>query len=276
MAPSRNGRRDKGHSAQTTGPVQWAQSSKRTKFGSPLLTVKEDEAHSQIRTEKLTPPVPIGMGWQAASFTTAAMSGQKFGKLSGRTNHQTVFDMNRPVIQPSNHTEMLLKHEFHRGMLISAPLFHEDRDQGESRAPSNNRSIAAHGIVYGKPRYLIVVGLHFDHYVCVPIYKFESKGIAGREHYANEFISVRDGRIPEKRFQNQCDYAELVTDGKGSSIHPLSLAYISDTVSRSYDLNIKCHGSLQPASLIVGSCETAERSGTRLTSQEARFNWEPI
>lgn len=75
------------------------------------------------------------------------------------------------------------------------------------------------------------------------------RGLAGKEHYANEFISIRDGRIAQRNFRKLSEYNELVTQGDGARIHELALAWITHPVSRDYDLSIKVCGTLTQDSL---------------------------
>ena len=173
---------------------------------------------------------------------------QQSKDADGRT-HRSNFNMYQPTVQHRSAPDMLLKHEFRRGMIIHAPLYEEDRNQGMSCAPSDFRSITALGIVFGKPRYMIVVGFHHDHYIAVGIYTHEKKGLKNKQNYKNEFISVRDGRIPKSKFTKLSEIAELVTDGKGAEMHPLSTVWYTRPLSRSYDLGITCHGNLTLESL---------------------------
>ena len=146
------------------------------------------------------------------------------------------------LIHPVN----LLKHEFKRGMIINAPLFQEDRNQGKSL--TSNVSIAPHGPVYSKPRFMIVVGLNYSSYTTVSIYTHSQKGLLGKEKMRHEYISVRDGRIPRGEFKKLSDYNELVTDGTGARIHEMSTVWLTNPVSRDYDLSVRCHGRLIPES----------------------------
>ena len=180
-------------------------------------------------------------------------------------SHQPTFNMHQPAIQiqPEDRPDMLLKHEFRPGMIIHAPLFEEDRYQNKSCGPSEYRSIAAQGMVFGKPRYMIVVGLHYDHYIAVGIYTHEGKGLANKPNHKGEYVSVRDGRIPKGKYTKLSDHKELVTNGVGSHINPLSTAWYTRPISRSYDLRIKCEGSLTEDSL-NRLCDYIKRANDRM------------
>jgi hypothetical protein len=105
-------------------------------------------------------------------------------------------------------------------------------------------SISAHGPVFTKPRYMIVVSLHETTYMAIPLYTYEHKGLLGREHYEHEYVSVRDGRIPALGFKAQSSYKPIVTDGTGPRIKELSTAHFANPVSRNYDLPINVCGRL--------------------------------
>lgn len=129
-------------------------SAKKSGFYRPMQTVFEDE------TQGKAPPVP------KIPYNTP--NGQ-YRPSSGRSRASN-FDMHQPKVQPNIDRDNLLKHEFQRGMIINAPLYEEDRNQGMSCAGSDWRSITATGMVYGKPRYMIIVALYAKHYKAVPVY----------------------------------------------------------------------------------------------------------
>ena len=154
-----------------------------------------------------------------------------------------------PEILFNDHKELLLKHEYRRGMVINAPVHEAMSGKGKSRAPSHFESISAWGGVFTKPRYLIVVGLHETEYTCIPLYSHNQEGLRGKEHYQREFISVRDGRIPG-RFKPQSDYIPLIAEmSTGPILDPTSVAWLTHPVSRKYDLNLSVCGRLKQESL---------------------------
>ena len=174
------------------------------------------------------------------------MSQYQMNPQPGRQNGGTQTVSRSPN---QNHPDMLLKHEFQAGMIINANHFEEDRNQGESRGVSNHRTRTSLGFVHHKTRYMIVAKLYHTHYVCVPLYTHEGNGLQGKEQYAQEFMSVRHGRIRKSDFNNQSVGRELVTDGTGPRLDPLSVAWLTHTVSRDYGLNVAKCGSLDADSL---------------------------
>lgn len=215
-----------------------------TGFNGSMATVHENEPQPQLLSIPVTSYNPGSQRRGGANISSHASNNEREqqSRASSSRSRASNFNMHQPTLQYINRPDFLRKHEFKRGMIINAPLFQEDRLRG--RAPSENVSIAAHGIVYSKPRYMIVIGLYFNTYTTVSLYTHERKGLKGKENYKNEFISVRDGRTNPRFFQKLSDYDELVTDGIGARIDPLSTAWLTSPVSRDYDLSIKCHGRL--------------------------------
>ncbi len=176
------------------------------------------------------------------------------------------WNVNRPEVLFNDHSQYLLKHQFKRGMVINAPV-HEALDaRGKARGPSHYESISAWGSVLTKPRYLIVVALHETEYTCVPLYSHNHAGLRGKEHYRNEFVSVRDGRIREN-FTALSDHRPLVTElATGPILTADSCALLTHTVSRGYKLNLCVCGQLQEESLgrLAGYLEAHVRKGLGL------------
>lgn len=160
----------------------------------------------------------------------------------------SVWDPQRPTIQYSTHTRKLRKDQFVRGMIINAPVLNEDSNPCKS-AGTVNASISAYCNVYGKPRYLVVTHLYTTHYQVMPIYTHGDTGLKGKEAYAHEYVSLRDGRIQKAGFKALSDYSPLVTEGSGNTtFNRLSVVHFVHPVSRKYDLKISVHGNLLPES----------------------------
>ena len=180
--------------------------------------------------------------------TSSYLNSRKFQGLNGRSQ-ACEWNVQRPEVLFNNHSDNLLKHEYKRGMIIYAPVHEATTQQkGKSRAPVHCQSISAWGSVFTKPRYLIIVALHETEYTCIPLYSHNQEGLRGKQHYRNEFVSVRDGRVTGN-FKAQSDLQPLVTDGRGPFINEMSTAWLTHPVSRSYDLNLTVCGSLKKESL---------------------------
>ncbi len=169
----------------------------------------------------------------------------------------------KPEVLFNDHSQHLLKHEYRRGMIINAPVHEAMSTRGKSRAPSHYESISAWGGVFTKPRYLIVIALHEKEYTCIPLYSHNREGLRGKEHYRNEFVSVRDGRLTSG-FTALSDHEPLVTElATGPILDPDSTAWLTHPVSRNYDLNLSVCGRLRQESLdrLVGFLEVQMKKG---------------
>ena len=210
-----------------------------------LATLAEDGSQSQAA---FRPGITHNSTLRASGTSNVipASSNEAVEENQQQRWFSNMFRNPRPAVQRVSSGVSLLKHEFERGMIINAPLFQEDRRHG--RHQSSNISLVTHGIVHSKARFMIIVGLNHTSYTTVSLYTHEHKGLCGKENYKHEYISVRDGRIPPRNFKRQSDYKELVTDGTGARIHEMSTAWLTNPVSRDYDLSIQCHGRLTAAS----------------------------
>ena len=154
-----------------------------------------------------------------------------------------------PTVQFDNHKQVLLKQEYKQGMIINAPVHEPMNTTSMSRAPTLHESISAYGGVFTKSRYLIVIAKHEASYKCIPLYSHNREGLKGKEHYKDEFVSVRDHRIGGK-FEAQSNLKPLVTEQMtGPVIDKLSTAWLTHTVVRSYDLDCNVCGQLTQQSV---------------------------
>lgn len=156
------------------------------------------------------------------------------------------------VRQYSNRAEILEKHEFKPGLIFNAVLHQEDSQPNKmlSAAKSKARSMSAYGPVFSVPRYMIVVGLKETTYISVALYTHEHTGLVGKEHYLNEFVSVRDGRIPAADFTALSKYKPVVTTGKGHVMDKQSVAYFGNPVTKRYECPITRCGFLTEESAV--------------------------
>jgi len=162
------------------------------------------------------------------------------------TSQASLWNPERPTIVFNKRTIQLRKGEFERGMIINAPVFHEDSNPSES-VGTINASLSAFAHVYGKPRYLIVTGLFTTTYQVVPVFSHNGTGLKGKENYEHEFVSINDGRN-RGNFEALSDYEPLVTTGKGGILRRDSVVHFVNPISRRYELKVELHGSLLPAS----------------------------
>jgi len=126
--------------------------------------------------------------------------------------------------------KVLKRHEFYPGMIIRAPLYEEDYADGKDAGlpilvPGSNVSAATsisaamshislsnYGYVHSKLRYMIVLATFRYHYMAIPLYTYEGKGLKDKPRdFQDECVSVRDGRLSKAAFAKISRHAPLVT-----------------------------------------------------------------
>ena len=200
--------------------------------------------------------------WNGGQSVYARSASGKSRGVQSRSQASN-WDAQKPEVLFNDHSEHLLKHEYKRGMIINAPVHEAMSMKGRTRAPSHFESISAWGGVYTKPRYLIIVALHETEYTSIPLYSHNQEGLRGKEHYRNEFVSIRDGRLSGS-FTAQSELKPLVAEmSTGPGIDPTTVAWLTHPVSRKYDLNLSVCGRLKQESLdlLITYMEAETRRG---------------
>ncbi|KAL6361843.1 hypothetical protein LRP88_05321 [Fusarium phalaenopsidis] len=86
--------------------------------------------------------------------------------------------------------------ELRLGTIISTAIHNQARENTVS-IDEFNKSLSGFGIVYSKYRKLIVVEEWAQHVVCISLYSYNGRGLAGREALACEYFDVRDVDDPD-------------------------------------------------------------------------------
>ncbi|EEU46808.1 uncharacterized protein NECHADRAFT_77591 [Fusarium vanettenii 77-13-4] len=86
--------------------------------------------------------------------------------------------------------------ELRLGAIISTAIHNQAREDTVA-IDEFNKSLSGFGIVYSKYRKLIVVEEWAQHVVCIPLYTYNGRGLAGREALACEYFDVRDVGDPD-------------------------------------------------------------------------------
>lgn len=152
-------------------------------------------------------------------------------------------------VRSSNHHGVYRSNFFHPGMIIGAPLHEQDYNAANSTMTTDNKSITASemfGSIHSKHRKMIVVACFSKHYVAVPLYTHNGRGLANKR--ADEYVSVRDHRDLSTPFQPLSRHGSLLTEHLNSGIAKykvLTTAHITYPVSRSYDCEIVHEGNLE-------------------------------
>ncbi|KAL8845485.1 MAG: hypothetical protein Q9176_000121 [Flavoplaca citrina] len=155
------------------------------------------------------------------------------------------------------------------GMIIRAPLHEQDsavaRRPGAGTAGSSVATAASEatkaehyrtesrmGTIFTKQRKMIVVALHTDHYVAIPLYTHNGRGLVNQRQ-PEEFVSVKDHRYKEE-FVKLSKHDPLVTEMVRDGIDLFdtkSTAHLAYPVSRRYTLPVVHEGHLRSSSLRI-------------------------
>lgn len=146
----------------------------------------------------------------------------------------------------------LSKETFKPGTIFRA-LVHEeslDRASGSSINPTD-RSVteSRFGPISSKWRKMVVIGAYQDHYVSVPMYTHNGRGLS-RKAKPEEYVSVRDHRQAGP-FTALSKHRPLVTKLIESWVgfyDPVSTLHFTYSVSRGYILPVAYEGFLEPDS----------------------------
>lgn len=175
----------------------------------------------------------------------------------------------------------LPKQAYQPGMLIRA-VIHEpnlDRASGSSSITVTDLAVTEtrYGLVTSKWRKLIVIGTYQDHYMAVPLYTHNGRGLS-RKSKPEEFVSIQDHRQVEP-FTALSEHDPLVTEYLYPDVYPLdpiSTAHIPYTISRGYVLPVVHEGFLDYESTarllrLVGTFEFPAPDPLPLRTWQARF-----
>ena len=138
---------------------------------------------------------------------------------------------------------------FKDGMIVRAPL-HEQDVHASTNPPDHTITESHYGRIHTKFRKMIIVGLYDAHYVAVPIYSYEGKGLEFKKK--DEYISVQDHRQQPPTVEKQSGLGVLVTEKLNTDVsryHPRSAAHITSPHSRKYDGHCVIEGQISEISL---------------------------
>lgn len=153
----------------------------------------------------------------------------------------------------------LTKEMFKPGMIIRCAHHEQDFVAGgggggpgasDATLADKYRTDSRFGTIYTKYRKMIVVALYQDHYVAVPLYTHNGRGLA-KKPKPDEFVSVRDHRVPGA-FEALSVHQPVVTervDGAVERFHPKSTAHFTYPVSRRYGLPVVVEGQVRKVSV---------------------------
>lgn len=150
----------------------------------------------------------------------------------------------------------LTKEMFKPGMIIRCAHHEQDFVAGGAPGASDAtladkyRTDSKFGTIFTKYRKMIVVALYHDHYVAVPLYTHNGRGLE-KKPKPDEFVSVQDHRVPgafKALSVHQPVVTEQINDGV-NKFHPKSTAHFTYPVSRKYGLPVIVEGQVRRVSL---------------------------
>ena len=186
-----------------------------------------------------------------------------------RSNRSFVPDPEYDLVRQRREANQFVRipaEQYKLGMIIRAPL--HEQDSAVARRPGGGSSVATNsseatkaencktesrmGTIFTKQRKMIVVALHADHYVAIPLYTHNGRGLINKRQ-PEEFVSVKDHRDREE-FVKLSKHDPLVTEMIREGINlfdPKSTAHLAYPVSRRYQLPVVYEGHLRNSSLRI-------------------------
>ncbi|KAL9603825.1 MAG: hypothetical protein Q9219_000934 [cf. Caloplaca sp. 3 TL-2023] len=159
-------------------------------------------------------------------------------------------DQNPALAQiEQNRGQKYRKSEFYPGMIVRG-VVHEQDYMGTSTGSSvtvmdRNRTESRYGPICTKYRKMIVLSLFEDHYLAIPLFTHNGKGLQNKSKPA-EFVSVQDHRN-KKEVPWQSSHRPLMTEQINEGIDLFdekSTAHITYGLPRKYDLPVIKEGRL--------------------------------
>lgn len=208
-------------------------------------------ASSTSRAERAKTAVP-----QAQSYSVRLPGNQStYGDSVDRIGRMRASDMKyRPD-------------EYYPGLIISTVQHCQDsKTHGMNAIGVENYTPSKFGPIYSKCRKLIVIQKHADHFLAIPIFTHNGKGLDGKKH-KNEYVSIRDRSTtnptpPESRHANLFATRKQYFRSHMDGFHVFSersVAYFTHICSHSYAEKVTFEGDLEAESLqrllgLVESC----------------------
>ena len=150
--------------------------------------------------------------------------------------------------------EMVFPASFYRpGVIIRAPLHEQDYMTANSTVTvPDNRSItpSEFGNIHTKYRKMIVVACFAKHYIAVPLFTHNGRGLVNKK--ANEYVSIRDHRNESRTFRALSQYKPLTTEHMNDGtriLDVLTTAHITYPHSKHYACKVVHEGHLDTGSI---------------------------
>ena len=157
-----------------------------------------------------------------------------------------------PVRLEAQKSKSYPKTTFRVGTIVRTPI--NEQDVYASKKPRDNTISESHyGRIHTKFRKMIIIGLYDVHYVAIPVYTHEGRGLELKEK-KDEFISIQDHRQEPPSVQRQSRLGILKTEKlypDVSPYHPKSTAHITAPHSRKYEGQCIIEGCIAPKSVTL-------------------------
>lgn len=145
----------------------------------------------------------------------------------------------------ANKSTRISKEAFRLGMIIRAAV-HEQELPNTTNADKSITD-SKFGPICTKYRKMIIIALHQDHYLALPMFTHNGKGLVNKAR-PDEFISVQDHRL-KGEFTALSSYRPLVTEHLNAGIdlfHPKSTIHITYPLPRRYEFPLVYEGFIDP------------------------------
>ena len=252
-------------------------SAKRDKWGSRLGARENDPKSSQAKVSSVQ-----GDGWQTVEYSKtvtekpwvrntnpdrhsppshAAQS--RRGIYEPQTRPKSLYkqamlppeDRDPALVEiEANKGKRYKKSEFRPGMIIRGVVHEQDyiaTSTGSNLTITDrNRTDSRYGPICTKYRKMIVLALFEDHYLAIPLFTHNGKGLANKTR-PDEFVSIKDHRFQGQVPPQSC-HPPLETEVVNNGIDLFdvkSTAHITYGLSRNYDLPVIMEGLLTKRSL---------------------------
>ncbi|KAL8655547.1 MAG: hypothetical protein Q9226_003007 [Calogaya cf. arnoldii] len=154
--------------------------------------------------------------------------------------------------------KVLHKEQFRPGMLIRALVHEQDFEASSSKSNitvheklhDKHRTNSDYGTIYTKCRRMIVLALYQDHYIAIPIFTHDGKGLVHKAQ-PEEYVSIKnqgDKSDPPALSKRGHIETEPLAGGV-QAFHVKSTAHVTYALPRRYDLPVKPEGKLTDRSL---------------------------
>ena len=154
----------------------------------------------------------------------------------------------------ANRSIVMKKHLCSVGKIIRAAVHEQDfNDTPGSVAPADDShsTMSRFGNIYSKLRWMIIVAVYEGHYLTIPLYTHNDRGLDSKSHGARlEYVSVHDGRHGEN-FENLSQHRKLdARMNRGTTLLKRnSVAHLTAPLTRKYGMLVEEQGHLDKRSV---------------------------